>query len=189
MISSIFFTQATTMASESSRAQKPLLELQLPSGPGVTATRINFSQTPLADCYGPYFALILDDLLTPAECAAILASAGSGWQTLSKGDSWRECERIRCVSPDWARALSERLAPHLPEDVKVLRKGDMLAEHIAGPANLKATQGASKTVWMFKGANERLSFLRYLPGHHFEPHCDASYQPGDGGKSFLTCQI
>ncbi|KAI0169169.1 hypothetical protein GGR52DRAFT_510426 [Hypoxylon sp. FL1284] len=167
----------------------PLLSLDDLDRPPVTAARIDFSDTPLADHYGPYFAMTIDDLLTPAECAALISSAGTDWRDLKKGDSWRECEQILSVSPDWAKALSERLAPHLPGEVKALRKSDMLSEHIAGLTNLKASQGASKTVWRFKGADERLSFLRYRPGHHFKPHCDALYSPGDKQKSFLTCQV
>ncbi|KAI1378556.1 hypothetical protein F4677DRAFT_411195 [Hypoxylon crocopeplum] len=177
------------MASEIARAKEPLLDPQGPGGPPVTATRIDFSQSSLADHYSPYFAMVLDNLLTPAECAAVLASAGSDWKALNKGDSWRECERILCISHDWARALSDRIAPHLPEETKIMRKGDPLAEYIAGTANLKASQGASKAVWRFKEADERLSFLRYRPGHHFKPHCDALYQYNDSEKSFLTCQI
>ncbi|KAI1098193.1 hypothetical protein F4804DRAFT_325454 [Jackrogersella minutella] len=176
------------MALETPRAGEPVLDQSDSSRPPVVATRIDFSQTPLSDHYGPYFAMVIDNLLTPAECAALLSSAGSDWKSLSKGDSWRECERILSVSPEWAKALSERLSPHLPEKIKILKKGDVLAGHIAGLPNLKASEGANKTVWRFTGANERLSFLRYHPGDHFKPHCDALYSPGLE-KSFLTCQI
>ncbi|KAI1413227.1 hypothetical protein F5Y13DRAFT_161810 [Hypoxylon sp. FL1857] len=177
------------MSLEESRGGDPLIDPREPNGPPVTVTRIDFSQTPLAADYSPYFAMVIDNLLTPTECGALLASAGSDWKTLSKGDSWRECEQILSISPEWAKALSRKLAPHLPEEVRTLRKGDMLAEHIAGPSNLKASQGANKTVWRFTGANDRLSLLRYHPGDHFKPHCDALCSPGDGRKSFLTCQI
>ncbi|XXH02531.1 hypothetical protein Hte_008907 [Hypoxylon texense] len=177
------------MALDVSSGEGPLLNPYSPDRPPVTAMRIDFSKTPLAPYYSPYFAMIIDNLLTPTECAAVIASAGSNWRDLKKGDSWRECEQILSVSPDWAQALSERLAPHLPDEVKALKKGDVLSEHIAGLSNLKASQGASKTVWRLRGADERLSFLRYRPGHHFKPHCDALYSPGCKEKSFLTCQI
>ncbi|RWA12568.1 hypothetical protein EKO27_g2516 [Xylaria grammica] len=76
------------------------------------------------------------------------------------------------------------------KEVKALRKGDKLAEIVAGPSHLKASIGAKKTVWRIKEANERLSFLHYQPGHHFKPHCDALYaRPGKDERSFLTCQI
>ncbi|KAI1209214.1 uncharacterized protein F4807DRAFT_427619 [Annulohypoxylon truncatum] len=177
------------MTLEIYRAEEPLFNPQGPDEPLITVNRIDFSQTPLADHYSPCFAMVIDNLLTPAECAAILASAGSHWKTLNKGNSWRECERIYSVSPEWANAISERLSPYLPEEVKALKKGDALAETIAGLPNLKASQGASKTVWRLTGANERLSILRYRPGNHFKPHCDALYSPSDKERSFLTCQI
>ncbi|KAI0103398.1 hypothetical protein F4814DRAFT_431335 [Daldinia grandis] len=177
------------MAPRTSQGEEPLLRPQGPDGPPVTATRVDFSQSPLADHYSPYFAMVIDNLLSPDESTAVLASAGSDWKTLNKGESWRECEQILSVSPEWANALSERLALYLPEEAKSLRKGDVLSGHIAGLQNLKASQGARKTVWKLRGANERLSFLRYRPGNHFKPHCDALYSPGDGEKSFLTCQI
>ncbi|KAI1136052.1 hypothetical protein F5Y05DRAFT_420479 [Hypoxylon sp. FL0543] len=177
------------MASETSQAERPLLNPRGPDDPPATVTRIDFSQTRLADHYSPYFAMVIDNLLTPAECATLLSSAGSNWTNLSTGRSWQECKRIRSVSPAWAEALSERIAPHLPEEVKTLRKGDVLAEHIAGPSNLKANQGAFKTVWRFTGVGEGLSFLHYTPGDHFKPHCDALFTPTDDEKSFLTCQI
>ncbi|KAI8963604.1 hypothetical protein F5Y11DRAFT_318729 [Daldinia sp. FL1419] len=177
------------MASQEPQGRESLLKPHEPGDPPVTTTRIDFSQTPLADHYSPYFAMVIDNLLTADECTALLSSAGSGWKTLNKGESWRECEQILSVSPEWADALSKRLALYLPEEAKSLRKGDELAGHIAGLPNLKASQGARKTVWKFRGADDRLSFLRYRPGNHFKPHCDALYSPGSGEKSFLTCQI
>ncbi|KAI3319332.1 hypothetical protein HD806DRAFT_525628 [Xylariaceae sp. AK1471] len=134
--------------------------------------------------------MTIDNLLTADECDKLLGAAGDDWQTLSKGNSYRECQNILVFSPEWASALYNRIVAHLPEDVKALCKGDGLAEIIAGPSHLKANMGARKTVWRIKEANERLSFLRYRPGHHFKPHCDALYaRPGKDEKSFLTCQI
>lgn len=161
-----------------------------PADPAVLVTPIDFNSSPLAEQYGSFFAMTIDNLLTPDECAELRAAAGNDWQALNKGNGFRECQNILVLSPEWASALYTRIAAHLPEEVKVLRKGDRLAEIIAGPSHLKASVGAKKTVWRIKEANERLSFLRYQPGHHFKPHCDALYaRPGKDEKSFLTCQI
>ncbi|KAI0023739.1 hypothetical protein F4780DRAFT_20724 [Xylariomycetidae sp. FL0641] len=169
---------------------QPLLNPSGPDGPPVVATPIDFAQSPLADDYGSYFAMVLDNLLTPAECAALQASAGQEWQPLSKGEAFRECQQILAFSSDWADALYQRIVAHLPNEVTALRKGSPLAENIAGPSQLKANMGARKTVWRLKEAKERLSFLRYRPGHFFKPHCDGLYgRPGKDEKSFLTCQI
>ncbi|KAI0203463.1 hypothetical protein F4808DRAFT_20414 [Astrocystis sublimbata] len=178
------------MCQPSSQGHGPL---SAPSGPdksSVVVTPINFAESPLAEDYSSFFALTIDNLLTPAECAQLRSAAGHDWQTLSKGNSFRECQNILVFSPEWASALYTRIVAQLPEEVKALRKGDKLAETVAGPSHLKASMGARKTVWRIKEANERLSFLRYQPGHHFKPHCDALYaRPGRDEKSFLTCQI
>ncbi|KAI1490709.1 hypothetical protein F5X96DRAFT_678871 [Biscogniauxia mediterranea] len=178
------------MASQAYQAGVTLLSPFGPQGPPVTATPIIFSQTPLAEHYSSYFALVLDNLLTPAECAALQASVGNEWQSMHKGEAFRECQHIYAVSPEWSSSLFERISMYLPEEVKALRKGSELAENIVGSSNLKANVGAKKTVWRLKEANEKMSFLRYRPGHFFKPHCDGLYtRPGKDEKSFLTCQI
>ncbi|KAI3340790.1 hypothetical protein F4824DRAFT_400770 [Ustulina deusta] len=178
------------MDSSTPEGHEPLLNPTGPEGSAVTVTPIDFINSPLAGDYSSFFAMTIDNLLTPEECAKLQGAAGHDWQTLSKGNAFRECQNILVFSPQWASALYDRIVAHLPEDVKALRKGDKLAEIIAGPSQLKASMGARKTVWRIKEANERLSFLRYQPGHHFKPHCDALYaRPGKDEKSFLTCQI
>ncbi|TRX89716.1 hypothetical protein FHL15_009466 [Xylaria flabelliformis] len=171
-----------------SQGHEPLIN---PAGPeGLAVTPIDFASSPLAEHYNSFFAMTIDNLLTPDECIKLQNAAGDDWQTLSKGNSFRECQNILVFSPQWASALYDRIVTHLPEEVKALRKGNELAEIIAGPSHLKASVGARKTVWRIKEANERLSFLRYQPGHHFKPHCDALYaRPGKDERSFLTCQI
>ncbi|KAI0549626.1 hypothetical protein F4679DRAFT_259771 [Xylaria curta] len=171
-----------------SQGHEPLIN---PASPEELAVMpIDFASSPLAEYYSSFFAMTIDNLLTPDECIKLQSAAGDDWQTLSKGNSFRECQNILVFSPEWATALYGRIVAHLPEEVKALRKGDKLAEIIAGPSHLKASMGAKKTVWRIKEANERLSFLRYQPGHHFKPHCDALYaRPGKDERSFLTCQI
>ncbi|KAI0505840.1 hypothetical protein F5B22DRAFT_626548 [Xylaria bambusicola] len=178
------------MDSSASQGHKPLLDPVGPQRPAVIATPIDFSSSRLAADYSSFFAITLDNLLTPEECVRLQSAAGQDWQTLSKGNSFRECQNILVFSPEWASALYNRIVAHLPEDVKALRKDDKVAEIIAGPSHLRASVGARKTVWRIKEANERLSFLRYQPGHHFKPHCDALFaRPGKDERSFLTCQI
>ncbi|KAI1123402.1 hypothetical protein F5Y10DRAFT_54469 [Nemania abortiva] len=178
------------MASSISQGHEPLLNLTSPQGPAVMVAPIDFAISPLADDYSSFFAMTIDNLLTPDECTKLRDAAGNDWQTLSKGNAFRECQNILVFSPEWASALYDRIVARLPEEVKTLRKGDRLAEIVAGPSHLKASIGSRKTVWRIKEANERLSFLRYQPGHHFKPHCDALYaRPGKDERSFLTCQV
>ncbi|KAJ2987855.1 hypothetical protein NUW58_g4282 [Xylaria curta] len=172
------------------QAHEPLLNPSGPEGLAFNVTPIDFANSPLAEDYSSFFAMTIDNMLTPEECAKLRSAAGDDWQILSKGNSFRECQNILVFSPEWASALYGRIVTHLPEEVKALRKGDQLADIIVGPSHLKASMGARKTVWRIKEANERLSFLRYQQGHHFKPHCDALYaRPGKDERSFLTCQI
>ncbi|KAF2964638.1 hypothetical protein GQX73_g8942 [Xylaria multiplex] len=178
------------MHSSSFQGHGSLITPTSPEGSTAIVTPIDFANSSLAGDYSSFFAMTIDNLLTPDECAKLQAAAGNDWQTLSKGNAFRECQNILLFSQQWASAIYDRIVSHLPEEVKTLRKGDRLAEVIAGPSHLKASMGARKTVWRIKEANERLSFLRYQPGHHFKPHCDALYaRPGKDERSFLTCQI
>ncbi|KAI1349275.1 hypothetical protein F5Y01DRAFT_187389 [Xylaria sp. FL0043] len=178
------------MESSTPEGHEPLLNPANPKDSGATVTPVDFANSPLAEDYSSFFAMTIDNLLTPEECAKLQGAAGDNWQTLSKGNAFRECQNILVFSPQWAAALYNRIVAHLPEGVKALKKGDKIAEIIAGPSHLKASMGARKTVWRIKEANERLSFLRYQPGHHFKPHCDAlCARPGKDERSFLTCQI
>ncbi|KAI1153680.1 hypothetical protein F4825DRAFT_241930 [Nemania diffusa] len=178
------------MDSATGQGHEPLTNLLSHEGPAVTITPIDFASSSLADDCGSFFAMTIDNLLSPNECAKLQAAAGDDWQTLSKGNAFRECQKILVFSPEWAWALYDRIVAHLPEEVKTLRRGERLAEIVVGSSHLKASVGARKTVWRIKEANERLSFLRYQPGHHFKPHCDALYaRPGKDERSFLTCQI
>ncbi|TGJ87838.1 hypothetical protein E0Z10_g918 [Xylaria hypoxylon] len=178
------------MNSSPSQGHRPLIASTGPEEPAIIVTSVDFANSPLAGDYSSFFAMTIDNLLTPDECAKLQGAAGNDWQTLSKGNAFRECQNILVFSQQWASALYDRIVSHLPQDVKALRKGDRLAEIIAGPSHLKASMGARKAVWRIKEANERLSFLRYQPGHHFKPHCDALYaRPGKDERSFLTCQI
>ncbi|KAI1267737.1 hypothetical protein F5Y18DRAFT_378705 [Xylariaceae sp. FL1019] len=178
------------MASQIAQGQTPLLKGRDPDDLPIITTPVDFAASPLAEDYSSFFAMTIDNLLTPEECAALQGAAGDNWKDLSKGDAYRECQQNLVFSHGWSSALFERIASCLPDEVKALRKGDALAQIVAGSSHLKANLGARKTVWRLKEANERLSFLRYQPGHFFKPHCDALYaREGKDEKSFLTCQI
>ncbi|KAI0158090.1 hypothetical protein GGR57DRAFT_35205 [Xylariaceae sp. FL1272] len=178
------------MASRAAQGQTPLLMGRGPNDPPIITTSIDFAASPLAEDYSSFFAMTIDNLLTPEECVALQGLAGDNWKDLSKGDAYRECQQNLVFSHDWSSALFQRIASCLPDQVRASKKGDVLAQTVAGSSHLKANLGARKTVWRLKEANERLSFLRYQPGHFFKPHCDALYaREGKDEKSFLTCQI
>ncbi|KAJ1453687.1 hypothetical protein M885DRAFT_425221, partial [Pelagophyceae sp. CCMP2097] len=101
---------------------------------------------------------VVDDVLTAAECDAIVAAAdGVGFEPALLGvkggrqaldTTLRDSERCIADAPRLAAALFRRLRPHLPEEHGDLR---------------------------IVGLNERLRVLRYTRGQFFRDHRDASY--------------
>ncbi|KAK0661367.1 hypothetical protein DIS24_g2582 [Lasiodiplodia hormozganensis] len=113
-------------------------------GPGprtLSTTRINFTTTPLPQ-YGNCYATIIDDALTPSECATMLRLAAASSTTgasseeqpsSAEGGTWeraminmgggrqalavetRNCGRIIFDSDEIAARLWARVAPHVPE--------------------------------------------------------------------------
>jgi predicted 2-oxoglutarate/Fe(II)-dependent dioxygenase YbiX len=112
-----------------------------------------------------------DQLLTPAECEALIARAEAiGFAdapiTTARGPKMRpdirNNERVMVDDPTLASGLYQRALPYLPERVMGL---DVC------------------------GANERLRFYRYLPGQRFAPHMDGAFIRKNGEESLLTFMI
>ncbi|KAJ1337807.1 2OG-Fe(II) oxygenase [Microdochium nivale] len=176
----------------------------------ITCTPVEFSRTDLPS-YGHFFAVVLDNVFSPEECAIIRALPQGYWAPVSQGDAFREVDRTLVLNEQVTAVLYARVQPHLErlgvtrlrraaagrgsrseEDTASTSPGKDWAEAIAGTANLKASQGRHKATWEMYAANERLSFLRYGPGMHHDRHCDQVFsRPGTGkeDKSFLTCQV
>ncbi|KAF9067283.1 hypothetical protein BDP27DRAFT_922531 [Rhodocollybia butyracea] len=167
---------------------------------------IDFSSTPLAKWYSGDYALIIDDLFSPEECKDLIALAestesegGKGWQPakLQNGSikiedqvldtSYRHNDRILRFDHDAARQIYERVLPFVEKDIGVLKKGSKWSRIVA-----KGEFGNTIKVhgtWNLVGLNERLSFLRYGPGHFFREHLDGKLDLPDGRKSRVTIQI
>ena len=154
---------------------------------------IDFSRTPLPE-YSNYFAILIENLLTPAECAALLNAAqsttgniweqamvniGGGRQMLDV-DS-RNCGRIIWDDKVLAARLRDRILPHLPPEIVTLKdKPDINGK---GPVKRKET-------WRISRLNDRLRFLKYTHGMYFRPHCDGSYAtPDESEISYLTVHL
>lgn len=180
----------------------------------ISCTPIDFAETALPD-YHPYFAVVLDNVFSPAECAVIRSLAEGHWTPLVQGNAFREVDRTLVLNSQVSDVLYTRIHPCLEKSgVTRLRKAQKLSpyrsadgsttgiqeedkskdwsEGIAGASNLKASQGRRKATWEMYAANERLSFLRYGPGMHHERHCDQVFsrpETDKEDKSFLTCQV
>ncbi|KAI8174478.1 hypothetical protein K4K51_008774 [Colletotrichum sp. SAR 10_75] len=150
-----------------------------PDAPPVTLTRIDWSKTPLPENEGRY-AVVLDNVLTRAECAQLLAlaeasavtadkpwqpalvSMAQGWEILEP--EYRNSDRIiwdeqEVVDRLWARCA---LAEGLREELAAF-------EGVARPDR------GFETDWVFDRFNKRMRFLKYGKGQFFRPHCDGPY--------------
>ncbi|KAJ7364908.1 hypothetical protein DFH08DRAFT_840277 [Mycena albidolilacea] len=164
-----------------------------------TIQPIDFSTTALTH-YSGFYATIIDDLLTPAECDTLkeLASSTGEWQpaglmahgtTETVHANFRNSDRVLRVDADVADMIYERLRPLVPE-LHVITPDSEWASIVGKPAQPgKKTQ---KPSWRMVRVNPRLSFLRYGPGHYFKQHCDGLNELLDGPtsqKSFVTLHL
>lgn len=138
-----------------------------PDAQPLSARRIVWSETPLHDRVG--FAMIIDNVLSPSECATLLslaeASAGGRWRaaTVNVGPgvevlrrSYRDSDRILFQSSEvaeriWARCLrAEGLLEGLP------RQRELGGEYEVA------------------GLSEKMRFLRYESGQFFRRRSPSS---------------
>ncbi|KAL0261658.1 hypothetical protein SLS55_003088 [Diplodia seriata] len=184
----------------------------------MATTRINFALSPIPQ-YANCYATVIDDLLTPSECATLLrlaAAASSKEGGKEDGGTWeramvnmgggrealavdtRNCGRIIYDDAEIAARLWARAAPLVPE-LAVL-EGEKWSVPPRGTAEdghgsaLHARQVQRGERWRCAGLNERLRFLRYVGGEYFKPHCDGTYERPrvEGGpveRSFLTLHL
>ena len=121
---------------------------------------------------GEYFALVIDDFMTKAECDELiqltesvgydqaLVNVGGGRQKLMQDVR----NSSRCIIDD------ERVAEMFYQQTK-----DYIPENFLNEK------------WTKISINERLRFLRYQKGGYFKPHHDGCYQRPDGmEQSFVT---
>ncbi|KAI5840746.1 hypothetical protein DFP73DRAFT_482015 [Morchella snyderi] len=163
--------------------------------PTPTATLLDFTTTPLSKHYGHpnHYALIIDDLFTPSECAALTALAeshSSDWQpaAIKKGagrneveTDVRDCARILLDHPETAETLYQRIHPFL---------APMWVIGATPATGVVAGTWRRGRTWRMRGVNERLRFLRYGAGQFFQAHCDAAYVRAEGKeRSFLTVHV
>ncbi|KAF5376415.1 hypothetical protein D9615_008584 [Tricholomella constricta] len=175
-------------------ARSPLVDMGNKASQKLQTTSgglLDLTATPIANDYPNCYIKVLDDIFTPEECASFIALAESDdqWQTAmvstATGDrvalEYRNSNRILRFDHKTAEQIHQRLLPHIQELIEIKPGGDW--EGVVGvPGRVSGT-------WKLLGVNERLSFLRYGPGHYFKPHCDGRLQLPDGRKSRVTLQI
>ncbi len=155
------------MASPSNGA-RPSTFLSGPAPP-ITLNRINFGQTALTE-YKGYYAVVLDNVLSPEECQTLVAAAqeqtngvwepamvnvGGGRQKVVLDT--RNCGRIIWDSPEVAAKIWARIKDSVPE-MEVLEQWPNVTGN--GPVKRGET-------WKMTRLNERMRFLKYGAGQYF----------------------
>lgn len=182
------------MAEKKSSAPRALLAaLNSRPPPACRSEQIDFAKAGIPE-YAGKFAVLIHDLLSPAECKALLQAAeqtsagewegamvnvGMGQQKIMT--DIRLCGRIIWDTPEVVDALLTRIRPHLPSDIVTLNNAAGITG--AGPVKRKETYQMTRL-------NERLRFLKYTSGMYFREHQDGSYITPDGSEiSFMTAHI
>ncbi|KAI9846009.1 MAG: hypothetical protein M1837_004415 [Sclerophora amabilis] len=174
-----------------------------PDAKPITTSYIDFTKTTLPEYEGLY-AVVLDNVLSPSECAQLLrlaelsAGAGdegvenNGWRPALvnagpgvefKMTEYRNSDRIIWDSTTIAQRIWER-CQQAPGGLKELRRIDN-QPLLQGEWAVK--KGDS---WKVTRLNERLRFLRYGAGQYFRQHCDGPYEtPDRKERTFYTLHL
>ncbi|KAI1273444.1 oxidoreductase domain-containing protein [Xylaria sp. FL0933] len=149
----------------------------------ITHELIDFKNSVLPEYAGCY-AAVLDNVLTPSECAQLIALAeasvmdedkqdGSPWQAalvnIGGGfeveiPDYRKSSRIIWDQQEIVDRLWARMAA-VPE----------VAEKLSSVPGIAIGPPVKHVKYPFYRVNKRLRFLKYTPGEFFKPHCDGAY--------------
>ncbi|KAL3773437.1 hypothetical protein ACHAW5_006921 [Stephanodiscus triporus] len=154
-------------------------------------------------------AVVLHNVIPPEECASLIQRAeDAGFDdALIQDENGRQILRQdirrcgRCIIDDasLAEAVYERILGAL-EGMPELKKKIMHAPWITSSSSSSSSGGNERdannsNVVSAVGLNERMRFLRYMPGHFFSPHQDLRYVRGPdcglraGETSYITVQL
>jgi hypothetical protein len=135
-------------------------------------TRLDFAATPLKE-YTDLYAVVIDNVLTPIECAAFIAAA----ESTTKGE-WeralvnvgggrqesipyiRSCSRIIWDQAEVVERIWKRVE-EVPEVKEILKLEGVPKVFGNGPAH-------REEVWGFTRPNERMRVLKYVGVEYFK---------------------
>ncbi|KAF2494265.1 hypothetical protein BU16DRAFT_464565 [Lophium mytilinum] len=160
--------------------------------PAIKVSKIDFAKSTIPE-YDNLWAVILDDVMTPAECKALVNAAeattdgkweraminvGNGRQALY--EDTRNCGRIIWDDKEIVAKLWARVEATVPE-LQYLENWPKVTG--IGPQKRKET-------WRMTRLNERMRFLKYSSGEFFRPHCDGTYETPDfKERSYFTLHL
>lgn len=156
----------------------------------ITFQQINFKDSVLSEYEGGY-AVVLDNVLSPSECATLirlaessvtkedkvedgnpwqpaLVNIGGGYEVLQA--DYRNSDRIIWDQQDIVDRMWTRMetVPEIREKLSRFNENDLLWG--------RKPNGKPGMDWKFHRVNKRLRFLKYGSGQFFRPHCDGHYQ-------------
>lgn len=174
-----------------------------PDAAPITYTPIDFSQTSLPE-YSACYAAVLDNVLSPSECAQLLELAEASVDEADYGgdgtDPWQPARvnvggGFEVLMPDYrlsdriiwdSQDIVDRLWARMATVPDLLGRLRAFSEHDLGGGGLKRNDKPGMD-WKFGRLNKRLRFLRYGNGHFFRPHCDGQYgEQGPDGEVLRT---
>ncbi|EEB99229.1 hypothetical protein MPER_01131, partial [Moniliophthora perniciosa FA553] len=146
--------------------------------------------TPLASSCTGFYAKIIDDAFTHAECEELLnvATLGpEGWKPAgaqAEKDTYRNSARALVFDENVSKRIFDRLKPFVEAELGRIEPYGQWAGITGDPGRNEGP------VWALDSVNPRLSFVRYGPGQYFKPHWDGQIVLEDGAlKSFVTLQL
>ncbi|KAF9041601.1 hypothetical protein BJ165DRAFT_1350056 [Panaeolus papilionaceus] len=164
--------------------QRPVPEIAYP---------INWSTTAVSENYKTQYLKIIDNVFSDEECEAIkaLATTDAEWAPaavhygLGKDEhyvqaDYRNSDRILRLDHKASQEIFERLKPYVADIAEIQDET---------PFSRIIWNGPVDGIWRMVGMNERLTFLRYGPGHFFKTHCDSLPELPDGRIGKVTVQI
>jgi hypothetical protein len=174
----------------------------------IQVERVDFGNSKLNE-YKRLYAVVLDNVLTQAECDQLLVYA-----EMSKGAHTGQEDEP--ADNGWTQALvnagrnHEMLVPHYRNSDRIIwdeqeitrrlwrrvLQGEGIKEYFSSlygeeysPA-IGTFRDGEKWIPTEYGLNERMRFLRYGPGQFFKEHCDGTYETPDGTqRSFYTFHL
>ncbi|KAG8998902.1 hypothetical protein FRB94_006612 [Tulasnella sp. JGI-2019a] len=149
--------------------------------------------------YEDKYALVIDNLFTPADCQKLLDAAESAkeWEVAQVNGiggfgytdiSYRNSQRILYDDFDLADWILEKLRPYVGEIESV----DPERHHMMTRSmqERKAMGYRVPAPVQLSRVNERLRYLKYGPGQYFRRHCDGGYYtPDETEVSYYTLQL
>jgi hypothetical protein len=162
----------------------------------ITVERVDFAASAVPE-YAPYYATVLDNVLSLSECTELLRlaelssptgdwgpamiNAGAGFEILAT--EVRRCDRIVWDEPEMVKRIWDRClaAKGIKEELERIERQPAIQGE-------KAAKRGDK--WRLVKVNERMRFLRYGPGNYFKSHHDGTYETPSGDlRSFYTLHL